>query len=59
MMNSTYIKQNAPALKAKPSFSTIGTQARSSNQIVFDYGHGVPSNATHVHPSIFAPHEKQ
>ncbi|MBR5895011.1 MAG: RHS repeat protein [Akkermansia sp.] len=51
-MNSTYIKQNAPALNAKPSFSTIGSQARSSNQIVFDYGHGVPSDATHVHPSV-------
>ena len=52
-MNKSYTTKCSVARHKKPSFTITRSLARNSDNITFNYGHGIPSNATHVHPSIF------
>ena len=52
-MNKSYTTKCSVAHHKKPSFTITRSLARNSDNITFNYGHGIPSNATHVHPSIF------
>ena len=52
-MNKSYTTKCSVARHNKPSFTITRSLARNSDNITFNYGHGIPSNATHVHPSIF------
>ena len=52
-MNKSYTTKCSLARHNKPSFTITRSLARNSDNITFNYGHGIPSNATHVHPSIF------
>ena len=52
-MNKSYTTKCSVARHKKPSFTITSSLARNSDNITFNYGHGIPSNATHVHPSIF------
>ncbi|MGN0837255.1 MAG: sugar-binding protein, partial [Akkermansia sp.] len=51
-MNTRYTSSASAARHRKPSFAITRPLARSSDTISFDYGHGVPSDATHVHSAI-------
>ena len=52
-MNKSYTTKCSVARHKKPSFTITRSLARNADNITFNYGHGIPSNATHVHPSIF------
>ena len=52
-MNKSYTTKCSVAGHNKPSFTFTRSLARNSDNITFNYGLGIPSNATHVHPSIF------
>ena len=51
-VKKSYTTKNSVARHKKPSFTITRSRARHSDTIAFDYGHGVPSDATHVHPTI-------
>ena len=51
-MNTRYTSSASAARHKKPSFAIPRPLARSADTISFDYGHGVPSDATHVHSAI-------
>ena len=51
-MNKSYTTKCSVARHKKPSFTITRSLARNSDNITFNYGHGIPSNATHVHPTI-------
>ncbi|MEE1265880.1 MAG: hypothetical protein UHH87_06290, partial [Akkermansia sp.] len=48
----SYTTKNSVSRHKKPSFTITRSRARHSDTIAFDYGHGIPSDATHVHPTI-------
>ena len=51
-MNTRYTSSASAARHKKPSFAITRSLARAADTISFDYGHGVPSDATHVHSAI-------
>lgn len=52
-MNKSYTTKCSVARHKKPSFTITRSLARNSDNITFNYGHGIPSDSTHVHPTIF------
>lgn len=51
-MNKSYTTKCSVARHKKPSFTITRSLARNADNITFNYGHGIPSDATHVHPTI-------